>query len=172
MKPEELLPPEFHSGNDIPVERATITRARMIEILSEAIESDRQQRGESTTPWRAHEAVIDAKALATAQEIALMWGEDRSQFVSRIQLAVLDSMKWILTAQHHWTAYEEGWKDALQWNKPYEQKIRDEALDEAAKAVANHNVQGREWVRGSLFDTLANEAAARIRQLKSEPLKD
>lgn len=36
----------------------------------------------------------DAKALATAQEIALMWGNDRSQFVSRIQLAVLDAMRW------------------------------------------------------------------------------
>lgn len=145
-----------------------------LDQIRAAIEADRQQqRGEPITPWRAHEAVIDAKALATAQEIALMWGEDRSQFVSRIQLAVLDSMKWILTAQHHRAAYEEGWNDALQWNNPrYRRQVRNEALDEAAKAVANHNLQGREWVRGSLFDTLANEAAARIRQLKSEPLKD
>lgn len=30
------LPPEFRSGNSIPVERATITRERMIEILAEA----------------------------------------------------------------------------------------------------------------------------------------
>ena len=38
------LPPEFRSGNSIPVERATITRERMIEILAAAIEADRQQR--------------------------------------------------------------------------------------------------------------------------------
>ncbi|MAK55192.1 MAG: hypothetical protein CML17_05035 [Pusillimonas sp.] len=35
MKPEELLPLEFRSGNDVPVEQATITRARMIEIIEE-----------------------------------------------------------------------------------------------------------------------------------------
>lgn len=33
------LPPEFRSGNSIPVERATITRERMVEILTEAIEA-------------------------------------------------------------------------------------------------------------------------------------
>lgn len=32
------LPPEFSSGNSIPVERATITRERMVEILTEAVE--------------------------------------------------------------------------------------------------------------------------------------
>ncbi|MBC2768597.1 hypothetical protein [Pusillimonas minor] len=31
------LPPEFRSGNSIPVERATITRERMVEILTEAV---------------------------------------------------------------------------------------------------------------------------------------
>ncbi|OXR48135.1 hypothetical protein PuT2_14015 [Pusillimonas sp. T2] len=35
------LPPEFRSGNSIPVERATITRERMVEILTEAIEAGR-----------------------------------------------------------------------------------------------------------------------------------
>lgn len=30
---EEYLPVEFKSGNDIPVERVTITRKRMLEIL-------------------------------------------------------------------------------------------------------------------------------------------
>ncbi|WP_141057034.1 hypothetical protein [Stenotrophomonas rhizophila] len=50
-------------------------------------------------PWRDHDAAIDAKALATATEIALMWGQDRSQFVSRIQVAVIDAMKWIKSSQ-------------------------------------------------------------------------
>ncbi|MEI7296657.1 hypothetical protein WCQ02_31325 [Paraburkholderia tropica] len=45
--------------------------------------------------WRDHPAALDAKALATAQEIALMWGQDRSQFVSRIQVAVRDAMDWV-----------------------------------------------------------------------------
>ncbi|WJJ94043.1 hypothetical protein [Neopusillimonas aromaticivorans] len=40
------LPPEFRSGNSIPVERATIARERMVEILTAAIEADRQARGE------------------------------------------------------------------------------------------------------------------------------
>jgi hypothetical protein len=45
--------------------------------------------------WRDHQAAIDSKALATATEIALMWGQDRSQFVSRIQVAVIDAMLWL-----------------------------------------------------------------------------
>lgn len=36
----------------------------------------------------------DEKALATAQEIALMRGQSHSQLVSRIQVAVLDAMRW------------------------------------------------------------------------------
>jgi hypothetical protein len=40
----------------------------------------------------------DEKALATAQEIALMWGQGRSQFVSRIQVAVMDAMRWTCNA--------------------------------------------------------------------------
>ena len=57
-----------------------------------------QAQGGGEVPWRAHGAAMDAKALATAQEIALMWGHDRSQFVSRIQVAVLDAMRWIAAA--------------------------------------------------------------------------
>lgn len=36
----------------------------------------------------------DQKALETATAISLMWGEDRSNFVSKIQVAVLDAMRW------------------------------------------------------------------------------
>lgn len=42
----KYLPEEFKSGNSVPVERATITRQRMVEILAEAIGADRQTRGE------------------------------------------------------------------------------------------------------------------------------
>ena len=45
------------------------------------------------------QAEMDEKALAIAQEIALMWGRDRSQFVSRIQCSVLDAMRWAGEAQ-------------------------------------------------------------------------
>lgn len=40
------LPPEFQSGNSVPVSQATIKRERMEEILRAAIEADRQRRGE------------------------------------------------------------------------------------------------------------------------------
>lgn len=57
------------------------------------------QQSEAPLPpnlaWRDHQAAIDSKALATATEIALMWGQDRSQFVSRIQVAVTDAMLWL-----------------------------------------------------------------------------
>ncbi|MDR0241102.1 MAG: hypothetical protein LBJ65_05825 [Burkholderia sp.] len=45
--------------------------------------------------------------------------------------------------------------------------IRNAALDEAAAAVADHQRKGREWVLESLWGNLANEAANRIRALKS-----
>lgn len=36
----------------------------------------------------------DEKALEIAQRIALMWGHDRSQFVAKIQVAVLEAMRF------------------------------------------------------------------------------
>jgi len=54
----------------------------------------------------------DQKALETAREISLMWGQDRSQFVSKIQCAVLDAMRWAHpptsaepVAWFHWNKY-------------------------------------------------------------------
>lgn len=41
---EIKLPAEFQSGNSVPVERATITRQRMTEILAEAIEAALQSQ--------------------------------------------------------------------------------------------------------------------------------
>lgn len=40
------------------------------------------------------------------------------------------------------------------------------ALEKAAAALEDHRKAGREWVPGSLWDTLSREAAARIRALK------
>lgn len=40
------------------------------------------------------------------------------------------------------------------------------ALEKAAAALEDHRRDGREWVPGSLWDTLSREAAARIRALK------
>jgi hypothetical protein len=48
--------------------------------------------------------------------------------------------------------------------------VRNAALEEAAAAVADHHRAGREWVLGSLWDQLQNEAAARIRALKTAPM--
>lgn len=55
----------------------------------------------------------------------------------------------------------------IDYASDYLAEIRDKALEEAAEAVKDHNREGREWVPGSLWDTLSNEAAARIRSLKS-----
>ena len=44
--------------------------------------------------------------------------------------------------------------------------VRNAALEEAAAALEDHRRAGREWVPGSLWDTLSREAAARIRALK------
>ncbi|YCT77642.1 hypothetical protein QV000_07220 [Stenotrophomonas maltophilia] len=76
--------------------------SQQIMELHDAVFTTRQPVGEPVA-WRNHGAAIDAKALATATEISLMWGQDRSQFVSRIQVAVIEAMRWmdgaVLSAQ-------------------------------------------------------------------------
>lgn len=44
--------------------------------------------------------------------------------------------------------------------------VHNAALEQAAAALEDHRKTGREWVPGSLWDTLSREAAARIRALK------
>lgn len=51
------LPPEFRSGNSIPVERATISRERMVEILKEAIEAIQYERNDLWKQAIDHELV-------------------------------------------------------------------------------------------------------------------
>jgi hypothetical protein len=67
----------------------------------------------------------DAKALEVAQRIALMWGEDRSQFVAKIQVAVLEAMQFAapsldgITTQGGevagWMWEERGYDDSWKW---------------------------------------------------------
>lgn len=38
--------------------------------------------------------------------------------------------------------------------------------DRAAEAVGNHNKTGREWVPGSLWDSITQEAVGRIRAME------
>ena len=45
----------------------------------------------------------------------------------------------------------------------YEQGLRD-----AVQSLTEHNKQGRDWVHGSLWDTLTRECAARIMALSRE----
>ena len=52
------LPDEFKSGNQIEVERATIRRERMEEILRKAIAADRVARGEVVLTWDPEEKQI------------------------------------------------------------------------------------------------------------------
>ncbi|NYT61281.1 hypothetical protein H0A66_02930 [Alcaligenaceae bacterium] len=42
---------------------------------------------------------------------------------------------------------------------------RDAGLNDAAAAITDHQREGREWVPGSLWDILQNEAAQRVRSL-------
>lgn len=55
--------------------------------------------------------------------------------------------------------------DLLGFARRVEQASRRAALKEAAAVVSDHERKGREWIAGSLWDTLANECAARIRAL-------
>ena len=76
--------------------------------------------------------------------------------------------------------FEEFWKEnyaeidtyqpavmALAW-KEMARKSWDAALDAASEVVGRHDMTGREWVKGSMWDTLASEGAGRIRMLKAQ----
>lgn len=66
---------------------------------------------------------------------------------------------------------EVQWNDAekrAMLNHKKAEAARAAALDEAALAIEDHNRLGREWVPGSLWDNLQNEAAARVAALKGK----
>lgn len=76
-------------------------------------------------------------------------------------------------AQDAWDSQRATWLEALEYARAAASPaadvaaIRNAALDEAATAVADHQRKGREWIPTSLWGTLTNEAANRIRALKS-----
>ena len=55
--------------------------------------------------------------------------------------------------------------DPGSWSDGYEVGYKA-GLEAAAHAIQRHDKQGREWIRGSLWDALSRECAARIMELK------
>ncbi len=94
---------------------------------------------QEAAPWRDHDAAIDAKALSTATEIALMWGQDRSQFISRIQVAVIDAMRWVKgglqpAAAQEAVCWQRKYIGATRGNRPVEWHTITKDEFEATKA--------------------------------------
>lgn len=54
---------------------------------------------------------------------------------------------------------------SIEFARAVERIAQQQALEAAAQAITMHDRKGREWIRDSLWDTLSNEAAARIRAL-------
>lgn len=54
------------------------------------------QAGQGSNRGSGRTGDLDGRALAAAYDIALMWGEDRSQFVAKIQIAVRKAMDWAI----------------------------------------------------------------------------
>ncbi|WP_206002544.1 hypothetical protein [Paraburkholderia antibiotica] len=83
--------------------------------------------------WLVLDGDIDEKALETAREISQMWGRDRSQFVSRIQVAVRAAMDWMrravpsVEAVEHSTSVDDlaftQTTDALQWAEAFDRIV-------------------------------------------------
>lgn len=105
------LPAEFRSGNSIPVERATITRDRMTEILQDAVEAALQSQSMDAEHWaelhrlRAKRrssdreqkmwkaAAISERVMRVAAEKALK-SQDRADAVERLIEAVRNYMSF------------------------------------------------------------------------------
>jgi ribosomal silencing factor RsfS len=83
-----------------------------------------------------------------AQEIVYAWIRDHAPLTVKMNVMPHQSDRLI-----------EAIYDAMQ-------AARNDAIEEAAKR-AEGTEQTREWVRGSLYDTLRRETAASIRALKS-----
>lgn len=111
---------------------------------------------------------IDAIALAAAQEIALMWGRDRSQFVSKIQVAVARAMRAAQPAEAQepiWCACGDGitpdsgakcgtcaYVDSLP-STPARQPLTDSEMREIARGMVPAHAEKlrREWPCIKLF---------------------
>lgn len=73
------LPPEFRSGNSVPVERATIKRERMEEILHAAIEAYMRKIFEQTTtaPVYVSRSMLNAARRHGAAIGATIYGQQQ-----------------------------------------------------------------------------------------------
>lgn len=71
-------------------------------------------------------------------------------------------------ASEIWTRGYTGMLKSIQIVNYIERAAIKSALEAAAKAVEQHDRRGRAWIPGSLWDTLAKEAAGRIRALTKE----
>jgi hypothetical protein len=67
----------------------------------------------------------DQKALETARAISLMWGEDRSNFVSKIHVAVLDAMRWAVPERAQPQVEPVAWQNKLKPAEMYEYEQLD-----------------------------------------------
>lgn len=68
MKFEIKLPPEFISGNEIPVSVATIKRERMEEILKEVVQFTLQQEVSDRGPWQVGRNKSDGRIFIQSED--------------------------------------------------------------------------------------------------------
>lgn len=119
----------------------TVAAVRTLEALRytylDGAEMWKPPRGKRPA-WLDFDGAVDEKALATAREIALMWGRDRSQFVSRIQVAVRGAMDWMRRSMPSAAPNEHGTDvddlafaqsfDAVEWAQAFERIVLDKGV--------------------------------------------
>ena len=116
-------------------------------------------RGEAR---RANLAEMQARAERAEAEV-----ERLRRLMVELQ-AGLGAIAWSLDETH--ARREARWSrliDATDGLPAEMEDRRNAALEEAARAVEGKPPTGRDWVPGSLYDTLRREAAAAIRALKT-----
>lgn len=89
------LPAEFRSGNSIPVERATITRERMAEILQDTIEAALQSQDRENAVNRDVEAEQIRDVASSVYQTAMAFGMSQANF-ERLAYQIFDNNSRIL----------------------------------------------------------------------------
>ena len=120
-------------------------------------------RGEAR---RANLAEMQARAERAEAEVEVEV-ERLRRLIVELQ-AGLGAIAWSLDETH--ARREARWSrliDATDGLPAEMEDRRNAALEEAARAVEGKPPTGRDWVPGSLYDTLRREAAAAIRALKT-----
>lgn len=133
-----------------PVEQPADDERDMIEPLTEPVTISKALRAGRVA--RIEGTASAATALLANIQIA-PWGQSK-EWVQGYVAGFNRAAKWMQDALNSTPAYAGA-------------AIRNSALEEAVHAVADHQRDGREWIRDSLWDTLTAEAAARIRALQS-----